>query len=109
MSGTEIEQVVDALAEKMGMAADKLQPLAWEVLRQYQMREMVCAIACGAICVALGSFILRVWRRCEFTDEGPNKATIMVVIAACGMIPALVQGIIAIIHYIAPLPSMLGM
>ena len=52
MEASEVSQVVDKLAEKIGVAADKLAPLGAEAVRQVSMVGLVQTIVFGVACAA---------------------------------------------------------
>lgn len=54
MTGDDIGQVVDKLAEKVGVAADRLAPIAEEVVAQVS-RLGLAYVVFGAIALALGA------------------------------------------------------
>ncbi|KKN89678.1 hypothetical protein LCGC14_0235240 [marine sediment metagenome] len=57
MDANQVNDVIDKLADKMGMAADKVQPLAERVVSEFQSQATVTAICCG-ILVVIGIVLL---------------------------------------------------
>ena len=109
-----MEQVIDMLAEKVGVAAEKLMPVAEELLVQVSARGLVLAIACAAACVVACCLTVMLWRRCfrhaaRHADDGGGvgygfAAMVMTAIT----VVAFVHMCMGMIEYVAPLPSILG-
>jgi len=110
-----MEQVIDMLAEKVGVAAEKLMPVAEELLVQVSARGLVLAIACAAACVVACCLTVMLWRRCfrhaaRHADDGGGvgygfAAMVMTAIT----VVAFVHMCMGMIEYVAPLPSILGL
>ena len=114
MDATQLTDVVDKMAEKVGVVAEKLQPVAEEVMRQYQLRAVVYAVAAAGTAIVLtfaGSLLMRfvLKDRRPRDDDGAFFLVVlgglMVVVGAC-----LLFGV-AVPHIgraVAPLASILG-
>ena len=51
MTTNEIGNVIGMVCDKVGLAVDKVQPLAEEVVRQYSQKERLYAVECGIFAV----------------------------------------------------------
>ena len=115
MNANEVGQIVDKLAEKMGVAVEKIQPLAEEIVRQYQARALAQVVICGLIACALcvvGAALLRKGNAYQEKHGGDNGAFDLFVAATASFVVACVpvgSAIASVMHYIAPLPSILGL
>ncbi len=111
MTGNEVTQVVDALAEKLGMAADKLQPIAEETVRQVTLSGKIgCAfgLALCAIALFLGLLIPIVIKK-ECLD---NEDLVIPLLGLCTFGALLVGGLAiysGLVRWLAPLPHLLGL
>lgn len=111
MTGDEINKVVDNLAEKLGVAADKLQPLAEETVRQVQVRGLMnalIAVAVAAMIVAAGWRVrVQAAKRLDASDAVQvEMASWFITVLAVTI--ALIPFCNNLSQYIAPLPYLLG-
>ena len=126
MEAEQMGKVVNAVAEKVGLAVEKIQPLAEEVVRQYQMREACLAVVFGVLFLG-GVFALIkyvAWaKRAIAVEEEEEKAKgkevelgvygvalllgVLIFVATC--LPAAILGTKAVLRAVAPLPSLLGL
>ena len=116
-----LNQVIDKLAEKFGVAVDKVQPMAEEVLRQYVMRASVEAVMCFVFVASLivyGSWAAKKARSLPYVDVGKSHPEvcgtaiclgISVVISFVLIFILAGVGTQAIMRAVAPLPSILGL
>ena len=118
MDGPAMEKVIDKIAEKVGMTADALQPIAEETVRQVSVRGLVQAISCGITAVLLLGMIYVGYRLLckglqpdtKHCDEGV-WLTAGIACCACGVLGApyaIAFTIMGLMTYIAPLPAILG-
>jgi len=105
-----VTEVIDKLAEKVGIAATKLTPVAEEILRQVSARGMAYIICGGAVfLLGLGFWVASIMfsRRGEIDDGGPAICYGSVGFLACiAGLALLVEGLS---QHIAPLPHILGL
>jgi hypothetical protein len=91
------EQFIDKIAQKLGVAADRLQPLGEKIIREYVLASWIGAISCTCTTIAL-LFLLRwCWvagHRAEFNSK--DGFALMGIITG---IAALVFAGIAIAYY----------
>ena len=115
-------QVVDKLAEKIGLAASKLQPLAQQTLEQYQTRQLVnfvghlMGIVASFVCVYLTwKFTKRYIQEDSFKNVLDREEALWVrllvfVICVSVSLGCTFAGALpALSNYLAPLPGMLGL
>jgi len=115
-------ETVDKLAEKIGLAAEKLQPLAEETLRQFQMRAGLWFTITGlAAFLCFSGLTYCVWLGvrgsgrdecgCRLHPDGPDDDVLVFAAASLFVFGGVTAGIalINLGHYLAPLPSMLGL
>lgn len=118
MDATQINEVVDKLAEKIGVAADALKPIALETVRQVQLRGLVFAGITVLCTVVMVASLLRLTRQAvaiPLRDTGydPNGGrTAAIVATTAGVLVATLIGFIVTAvflgQYIAPIPYLLG-
>ena len=114
MDGSELNTVVDKVAEKIGMAAEKLAPIAEEVVRQVQARELFQGIVFAAGFILFAGYALHCARhaRAEFAAcQDIEKCAGWVIPAIASAFLALFSvppAIISFSRYLAPLPYLLG-
>ena len=113
MDANSVNQVVDKLAEKIGVAADKLMPLGEETIRQVQARGLMQA-GIGAmfllVPVVLGLLCWRYNKKLDAmksSDVCPLMATGFVVGGIALIIGAMVA-YYGMSEWLAPLPCLLG-
>ena len=111
----EPEPSVDKLAEKLGVAVEKLQPLAEETIRQYVARETAYAII-GGFFAFVGFFFLFcacpyfVKKVTETKEEAYGSLAVGCgIFGVVGIIGGLVEGISALGNVLAPIPGLLGL
>lgn len=115
MNANDVNQVVDKLAEKVGLAADKVQPIAEEVVRQYTVRALYDSVCWMVFAVVFFSFAGICWYKykVEFKkplsekQSGNNEDEVGwmagVIIGAGAGVWCLIFGLIAFGNYLAPL------
>lgn len=112
------EQIIEKIAEKIGLAVEKVEPFAKEVVSQYQSEQLLYAMA-GLITLvlAVGVGVFLYWVATAKNEDGYrrfglNDDTCIVLGALFGVLP-LVLGMIYFFlclgRYIAPLPNLLGL
>lgn len=112
-----MEVVIDKMAEKIGIAVEKLQPLAEETIRQYIARETAFAI-CGGIAVLFGLFLGLVCIKSaikvgeDLSSKGDKYIPLVVISGIASLIfviVGMVEGIAGLGNALAPLPGLLGL
>jgi len=106
MQASEIGQIVDKIAGKLGVAADKLQPLGEEVVRQVMLRGMVLS-AIGVAMLTLSA----VSGAIAYRKRDGDANHLMPFVMAClfsAFLGALLLGN-GVPEWIAPLPTILGL
>lgn len=103
MTGEELEKVVDKLAEKAGVAVDKMQPIAEEVLRQVEARALVQIICASILVVLIIAASIFFERKADRYDKG-MAVFIGMLLAFLGVVFLMS----AISAYVAPLAQILG-
>ena len=63
MDAKEVNSVIEKLAEKLGMAAEQVAPLAEQVIREYRDKSIVGALGSGLCVVILGVITAAIARR----------------------------------------------
>ncbi len=118
MDASQVNEVVDKLAEKVGIAADKLQPLAEQAIREYQMSQIVGAVVAGVF-LLLGLVLIaqcvrrlpRLLTECEEATstraqaQPATVATLSVILGIIGLfmsIITLVEGLACARRAVAP-------
>lgn len=109
-----VNQVVDKLAEKIGIAAEKLAPVAEEAIRQVSHLGIANTIL-GFLCLCATAILCRTaWRSCKCVDRH-SEAECAVGLGAICAIAAMVLCCIGIVtvniglsQWLAPLPHLLG-
>ena len=115
MDASQVNQVVDKLAEKIGLAVDKVQPIAEEVVRQYAAREVFMArslLAFSVLCITAA--VMGAYSLCTMDDkessEGKIVASIMaVMVGGFAFVGCIIVSSIKYGNAIAPLASILGL
>lgn len=116
----QVTTIIDKLSEKVGLAADKLAPIASDVIRQTQTLGMVETLAGGILLIA-GILVLRklinvrrealqrAWdeKSLDPADDCLGHTSLMVVAPAVMWIVSMVFLCEGLIHWIAPLPHLL--
>ncbi len=119
MDAEQVNQVVEKLAEKVGVAAEKLQPLGEQVIREYQAEQVVMVIAFGAMLLAglalMAQCVFRAPRLCaagtattRYTPEETKAhvaAAISIVLGCIGMllgVAGVIQGVVHMGRACAP-------
>ncbi len=111
MAAQEIGVLVDKLADKFGVAVEKLQPLAEEVVRQYVVRSWLCAFSVFGGCVILMICGIWFWRAAcatKMEDDRVQTVCLSALMVAASLICFCI-GIEYVCHAVAPLPSILGL
>lgn len=113
MESGDMGLIVDKLAEKIGVAAEKLAPIAEEALRQYVVRESIYAIM-GGVAVLIGIGLLTIcWKSAKehmVNDEelyfgaGMVSGIGGILFSTIGF----VEGVTGLVNAIAPIPGLLG-
>ena len=113
-----LTELVDNLADKLGVATEKLQPLAKEGLDQYIMRETMFTIALFAVALIsiLGIYFgFHIAKNAPQTENCGDVSGILVfgvamcVISIIGFGVGLINGLCHLGNALAPLPSLLGL
>ena len=105
--------LVDKLSEKLGLAAEKIQPIAEEVLRQYRIEHILFTII-GVIIllVGIGTGLLLIKKGKASEDEGSDGTGLCIVGGMTiffGLLVGLPVFVNGLVCYVAPLPNMLGL
>lgn len=108
------DEVVDKIAERLGMAVQEIQPLAEEVVRQYQVRALVFSVGAGIATLFFLWVHLHADKRLkeDIKLQGGTSDSPWGVVSIMAMIPICLFFYAAVIHlgkYLAPLPSLLGL
>lgn len=105
MDATQLTDVVDKLAEKVGVATVKIQPVAEEVLKQYVRREWATML------IGLAIALLGLWCKTfsEIKADEDERAFVYGIFAVVLLLIGAAVGIEALLHLIAPLPAILGL
>lgn len=108
MKADEINKVIDKLAEKIGVAVEKVEPIAQEVIEQVQSRALLQGFSCIALIVFFMVIIFLV-NYMKDNDEKYEEARLGLTSVATVII--LIISMVAIgkfSTYIAPLAYILG-
>ena len=116
MQGAEMNAVVEKVADKIGVAVEKLAPLANEVIRQYRLKS-ACYVAGLVVALLVVAILARwAWRFTEPDEAWKADEEVRCNIRAATGLVTLLSALLAlgfIVHYltrvIAPLPSLLGL
>ena len=112
MNTEQMETVVDKLAEKIGLAVDKVGPLAQQTIDQYVKREMMlcCAYSVGIVVFTVVAAAL-IMLALKYAEGDCRVMAIFMTsilwIVLCALFGA--EAVSAYGHTIAPLPSLLGL
>jgi len=109
MTGDEMEKVIDKIAEKAGVAVDKIQPIAEEVVRQVEMRAFIMMIVMAVVVTVsllVGSFVLL--KREKELLAGEPSCVIPCVFSLFLFVGCSAGFFVNLYIYIAPLASILG-
>ena len=114
MQNVNLENVVDTLADKIGLAATQIQPIAEETLRQFQMRAIVGVIVgcvLGLLLIFPGIFCIKkaLYYNKEAEEEISFAFTVGSVLILFAAVMSTCIGLGSIGDAIAPLPGMLGL
>ena len=112
----DVGAVVDKLAEKIGVAVEKLMPVAQEVIRQVRLVGVVEAVTGAAflvMAVVCALLFKRVVTVAEATGrEYTGSALVMSMALGTAAVLLFILGIVfvpdGLIQYVAPLPHLLG-
>jgi hypothetical protein len=108
MTTNEIGTVIGMVCDKVGLAVNQVQPLAEEVVRQYQARAMAWLIVCSTVIVT-AVIVLRVSVRKISVAKEPEVADILAAIfAGTALLIASVAFCANIGDYFAPLCGLIG-
>ena len=111
------EKVIDKIADRIGVAAEQLQPLATETVQQYQLEHAIGAILWGGIGLLFLIFVVFLSRKTfkiivhedGFDDDASAALHIIPVVISSVMGFALLgHGYSHLARAIAPLPHLLG-
>jgi hypothetical protein len=109
MTTNEIGTVIGMVCDKVGLAVDKVQPLAEEVVRQYQARAMAWMIVCATLFVIGIPLIIFCLKRVSNHEDGGEVQDILTaVIAVAVLLNAGVAFCANIGDYFAPLCGLIG-
>ncbi len=120
MESGELGEVVDKLANKIGLAAEKLQPLAEETVRQYanwgiaQVCLGVCTLGVTILLLYASSRLFIAGHKPEVRDKGVTddyeSLSVVAFLAAMGAaLTALILISMGIKAWVAPIAGILGM
>ena len=118
MTGEEMENVIDKIAEKAGVAVEKIQPIADQVINEVQMRGAVLSGICLFFIVFFSILAILLQRKIynyemKLREGGDKKAMpemgmicyVFLFLVLAGLVPGFFIGLF---EYIAPLASILG-
>ena len=111
MEAGQVSEVVDKLAEKIGVAAEQLAPIAEETVRQVSIRGI--AYAGLGVLGLLVATVLAKMAICVVSkmDDGEVKVIVIaiVLVAICLVLGFSIAGIVSgISQWLAPIPYLLG-
>ena len=118
MTGTELESVVDKLADKLGVAVNQLEPIAQEVLDQYIARATVFTIVWAVFLVvfsiAINYSIKRIFKekKKDYKEKDDDIIVAFFCVSSICSIMILVSTIQVFCYasqVFAPLASILGL
>ncbi|MEK6879363.1 MAG: hypothetical protein AABY22_07145, partial [Nanoarchaeota archaeon] len=98
--------IVDKIAEKLNVATDKIQPIAEETLRQYQVREFFyanCGFGFATFLLIISIIIFILGFRTPDKDSCSIAIIPLIIMFIC-----LIFAINAYGRYLAPIPSIFG-
>jgi len=108
---TQIERIIDKVAEKLNVAADKLQPLGEELVRQVSLAGWAQGIA-SAILVIISAilFYLFIRKAYEVADAGKDPVGEVIGVVACGVVLIVCVGLSVqgLMQAVAPLAYLVG-
>ena len=112
MDAQQVGEVVDKLADKIGIAAEKIQPIAEETVRQVSCKGMII-FGIGAFLLLIGIVALGVCyktgkKALEDDDYFPG-AVISGVVCLLLFVTGMVTLLDGLILWIAPLPHIFGL
>lgn len=109
----ELSEVVDKLAEKIGVAGTKLQPIAEECLKQYGDRALLWAVASLGLVFVVGVVVIALMfrtRQIEYDDDDRHLVQALIIFGGTALWAGLLMAaVVNLGHAIAPLPSILGL
>jgi hypothetical protein len=123
MEAVDVNAVVDKLAQKLSIAADNILPVAEQTIDQYATRAGFLAIM-SAVLFVVFSVVVIIMSIClvkelkvhydayEETRRQTARATIfgiIVAVSGIGCIVSVIQGLLHMGRWLAPLPSILGL
>ena len=113
MTVPDINQVVDKLAEKIGVAAEKLLPIATETIRQVSLRGYTVAVCLAVLslvtlsgCVLCAHLHIKMRTEPHSCYEGGWLA--VTILSGIATLALLCTAIVFLAQGVAPLPSLLG-
>ena len=111
MNATEMSEVVDKLADKIGVVAEKIAPIAEEVVRQYELRYWVYTGLCAIVALLGAALITLSFVSITKTQEDKvlDSAGIGAVLGFVVCVVSLAVGSIQLATALSPLPSILGL
>jgi len=114
-----LDQLVDQIAEKLGVVASSIQPIAEETLRQFQIAKLMSIIFCGAIFM-LALLTILIWipilKKDKFNTWFDQHEALVCISGAFSAMYVIIALPISLVHlfdsisaYVAPFPTMLGL
>lgn len=113
-----LNEVIDNLADKLGVATSKLQPLAKEGFDQYVLRETIEAGICFFLFAVFVVFCFIGFKTAKNAPPVDNDldingllvfGVVTLILSFIGVCITLGLGITSLSHAVAPLPSLLGL
>jgi hypothetical protein len=113
-----LSELIDKLSEKLGVATDKLEPIAKEGLNQYALRETVLTVAHFALVllfvlgIYIGYKIAKTSPKPKSAEDIPGGIIFGVLVCFGSLIGFIITLVSALCHLgnaVAPLPSILGL
>jgi len=98
MDAAQVNTVIDKLADKLGVAADKLRPLGEQAIREFQRQAVAGAVTDGLLLVGFGlalalcarTLLRNVATACDEDEQASPPAVVRCVVSAIlGMISAI--------------------
>lgn len=111
MDATQISQVVDKLAEKIGVSVEQLRPIAEETISQVSMRgwSLFIAFIVGTLFMLLAVIVFCMLFRKTEDDDAAVLLGLGIVFSFVGCIVFFCMAIYNLGHWVAPLPSIMGL
>lgn len=120
MNGVDVGQIVDKLADKLGVAVDKIQPLAEETVRQIVLRSWIWAgiaflSVLGGIILFIATFKLWTKLANKYSEEHSRWEEADAMQIVLRLILSVAMSTVGIVEFannigsaLAPIPTILG-